>query len=213
MKYVLAITVLLAGAIFPFALDAQSFPSAHAPEAVVVFHDGGPGFRPFLSRERPVVFPPFFGYPSNYPFEYFYPGLWPPLDYEYQQASRIAHGDVAGEVAAQEKALLSRQVQKLTDEVRSMRQTQVSPRYEQAPSVSPGAPHTASRAGQKFPTTVFVYRDGREMEVRDYAIFGNSLWVFHDQTVRKFPLADFNLEASRQINEEHGVEFPLSHQD
>ena len=217
MKYLLAIAVFLAGAIFPFALQAQSFHPMPAPQGVVSFRDGGSGFRPFWGRSQPVVLPQFFGYPSNYPFEYFYPGLWPPLDYEYQQASQIAHGDVAAEVAAQEKALLSSQVQALTEELHSLRQTQASRQYAQAPAGPPRAelppqpsPQPQYRAQQQFPATVFIYRDGREMEVRDYAIFGSTLWVFRGETARKFPLADFNLEASRQVNEEHGVEFPLS---
>jgi len=66
-------------------------------------------------------------------------------------------------------------------------------------------------AQHEFPATVFVFRDGHEMEVRDYAILGETLWVFKNQTARKFPLADFNIAASRQVNEEHGVEFPVSH--
>ncbi len=48
------------------------------------------------------------------------------------------------------------------------------------------------------------------MEARDYAILGKTLWVFHGKLAHKFPLSEFNLEASRQVNEEHGVEFPLS---
>jgi len=69
-----------------------------------------------------------------------------------------------------------------------------------------------SRLQQTFPVTVFVYRDGHEMEARDYAIFDEMLWVFDGQTARKFPLSAFNIPASRQVNEEHGVEFPLSDQ-
>jgi hypothetical protein len=218
MRCLLAIAVFLAGATFPFTLSAQSFRPTLAPRGVESFH-GGHGFSPFRGGAQPVVFPAFFGYPSNYPFQYFYPGLWPPLDYQYQQASRIAHGDVAAEVAAQEKELLSSQVQALTEELRSLRQEQASRQLMQAPTVLPRAelplqpsPRARSRAEKKFPPTVFIYRDGREMEARDYAIFGGSLWVFQGQTARKFPLADFNLEASRQVNEEHGVAFPLSGQ-
>jgi hypothetical protein len=219
VKYLLAISVFLVGAILPFALEAQSFHPTLAPQGVESFRDGGFGFRPFLGGSQPVVFPPFWGYPSNYPFEYFYPGLWPPLDYEYEQASQIAHGDVAAEVAAQEKDLLSGQVQALTEELHSLQQEQASRQYLQAPATLPRAlqppplPQAQSGARQKFPATVFIYRDGREMEVRDYAVFGSMLWVFQGETARKFPLADFNLEASRQVNEEHGVEFPLAGQN
>lgn len=219
MKYLLAIMVFVAGAMFPFAVSAQSFRLITGSPGPLPFRDGGFTNRSFFGGVRPVVFPPFFGYPSSYPFTYFYPGLWPPLDYEYQQASQIAHGDVAAEVAAQEKAYLTSQVQSLTEELRSLREEQAASRYAPAPGAAPRAelplqPSRQARSGaeQQFPSTIFVYRDGREMEIRDYAIFGKMLWVFQGQATRKFPLADFNLEASRQVNEEHGVQFPLSAQ-
>ena len=223
MKYLLAIALFLAAAMLPPVLKAQSASLNYGSAAPSTgslpasLQDGGYYFRGFRGADRAVVFPPFFGYPSNYPFDHFYPGLWPPLDYEYQQASRIAHGDVAAEVAAQENAYLSSQVRALTDEVHSLRQQQAFRQYAQqptTPSRAEGAeqplPEAQSRVQQKFPATVFIYRDGREMEVRDYAIFGETLWVFQGDTTRKFPLRDFNLAASRQVNEEHGVEFPLS---
>ena len=71
-------------------------------------------------------------------------------------------------------------------------------------------PQAQSAARPNFPATVFVFHDGHEMEVRDYAILGDTLWGFSEQTAPKFPLADFNIAASRQVNEEHGIEFPVS---
>jgi|SRR5690348_2967854 len=212
MRCLLAVAVFLAGALSPLALSGQS--------AVVVAGPSNPGslvqpgpfmFRPF--GFRPIIFPPFSGYPESYPFTYFYPSLWPPLDVQYQQASLIAHGDVAGEVAAQEKEYLSNQVKSLADEVHSLREEQASrqmPPSAEAPAQPSARPE--SRLQQTFPVTVFVYRDGHEMEARDYAIFDEMLWVFDGQTARKFPLSAFNIPASRQVNEEHGVEFPLSDQ-
>jgi hypothetical protein len=222
MKYLLAAAVFLASAFFPLALKGQSVVLASSSNATdswmrpEPFPNGPSGFRRF-SGYPTVVFPPFFGYPSNYPFAYFYPTLWPPLDVEYQQASRIAHGDVEAEVASQEKAYLSSQVQALTDEVHSLREQHAMRPYAQSTAAPPGAelpsqpsPRGFAGAQQKFPATVFIYRDGHEMEVRDYAIFGQTLWVFNGQTTHKFPLADFNIAASRHVNEQHGVEFPLS---
>lgn len=211
MKYLLAIAVFVAGAMFPFALRAQSF-QVISGSSWKSFHGHDNGFyQPYYGRSRDVVFPPFFGYPSNYPFEYFYPGLWPPLSYEYKQASEIAHGNVEAEVAAQQKAYLSSQIKALTDEVRSLRQKQASREYVQPPSASPEASaQMKSGAQQELPAVVFVYRDGRHLEARNYAIFGKALWIFHADTTQKIPLTDFNLAASRKLNEERGVEFPLS---
>jgi hypothetical protein len=221
VKYLLAIAVFLAGSLSPLALSGQSVLVTYdssAPGSWVrpePFRNGPSGFREF-GGSRTVVFPPFFGYPPNYPFTYFYPSLWPPLDVQYQQASLIAHGDVAAEVAAQEKEYLASQVKALTDEVQSLREQQVLRQYAQEFPAPPRAelprqplPQVEPRAQQKFPITVFVYRDGHEMEVRDYAILGETLWVFNGQAARKFPLAYFDIAASRQVNEEHGIEFPV----
>ena len=208
----LANVVLWAGLMFPLAVRAQSVIVRFGPPAPI--RDGGSIFRPFRVRGDNFIFPPFFGYPSDYPFTYFYPGLWPPLEYQHQEAVRIAHGDVEAHVADQEKEYLASQVQELANEVRSLRE-QAAARYTPAqagPAVEiPTRPSTKAEGGpqEKFPSTVFVFQDGREMEVRDYAVFGDTLWVFKGDTVRKFALSDFNLPASRQVNEEHGVEFPL----
>jgi len=217
MKYLLAIALFVAGAMFPFALRAQSLYLISNSQGSGSFQDHGAGyFHQFYGGSRAVVFPPFWGYPSNYPFTYFYPGLWPPLDYEYQQASRIANGDVEAEVAAQEKAYLSSQVEALTQEVQSLRQQQASREFIQPPAAPlhavplPQSPaQAAAGAEQKFPAVVFVYRDGRQLEARNYAIFGQTLWIFHADTTQKIPLADFDLAASRKLNEAHGVEFPV----
>lgn len=212
MRCLLAVAMFLASALSPLALSGQSAMVVAGPSNSGSFVQPGPFIiRPF--RSPTIVFPSFYGYPESYPFTYFYPSLWPPLDVQYQQASLIAHGDVAAEVAAQEKEYLSNQVKSLADEVHSLREQQVS---RQAPlsAEALGQPlaRPEARAQQTFPVTVFVYRDGREMEARDYAIFGETLWVFDGQSARKFPLSDFNIPASRQVNEEHGVEFPLSDQ-
>lgn len=220
MKYLLATAVFLTSAVFPLALRGQSVvatPGSHAGGTWLrpkPFPNGPSGFRQ-SSNSPTVVFPSFWGYPSNFPFTYFYPSLWPPLDVQYQQASRIANGDVEAEVAEQEKAYLSSQVQALTDEVQALRQQQTRQHNVQSPAAQPvpkllQQPFQQTSDQQKFPVTVFIYRDGHEIEVRDYAVIGQTLWVFNGQTARKFPLADFNIDASRQVNEEHGVEFPLS---
>ena len=213
MRCLLAVAVLLAGALSPLALSGQSAMAGAAPSAPGSFVQPVPFIFPTFRRFPTIVFPPFSGYPESYPFTYFYPSLWPPLDVQYQQASLIAHGDVAGEVAAQEKEYLSNQVKSLADEVHSLREEQASrqmPPSAEAPAQPSARPE--SRLQQTFPVTVFVYRDGHEMEARDYAIFDEMLWVFDGQTARKFPLSAFNIPASRQVNEEHGVEFPLSDQ-
>lgn len=143
-----------------------------------------------------------FGYPYSYSYSPyaldFYPSLWPPLDQEYLQAWQIAHGDVAGEVASQQRNLLGSQVQTLSDEVESLRQKQAS---------QPSAPQAA--APVKTLATVFVYRDGRVLQAHDYAIYGQKLWVFDGGLTRRIPLSALNLPATLQLNEQRGIDVNL----
>lgn len=156
-----------------------------------------------LLFSSPYYYP--FTLPYNYYAPLYYPSLWPPLDEEYLQARQIAQGDVAGEVASQQNDLLTRQIQALSHEVESLRQESASqPAEVPQPSVTP-----PPAVQTKSVPTVFVYRDGRSLEARNYAIFGQTLWVFGDETTRRIPLSALNLPATLKLNEEHGIDVAL----
>jgi hypothetical protein len=55
--------------------------------------------------------------------------------------------------------------------------------------------------------TVLVYRDGQRAEIQNYAIVGQTLWVFSEQRASKVPLAQLDLDATQKANEERGIEF------
>jgi hypothetical protein len=76
-----------------------------------------------------------------------------------------------------------------------------SPR--QAQPQAPPAP-----AEEQDPT-LLVFRDGHKQEVRNYAIVGQMLWDFSAKGTRKIPLADLDLDTTRKLNDERGVEFVL----
>ena len=57
--------------------------------------------------------------------------------------------------------------------------------------------------------TVLVFRDGHQQEVRNYAIVGQMLWDFGARGTRKIPLADLDLDTTRKLNDERGVDFVL----
>ncbi|MGH9522820.1 MAG: hypothetical protein ACRD3E_09840 [Terriglobales bacterium] len=69
------------------------------------------------------------------------------------------------------------------------------------------APAPVSVPQPEQPLTVLVYRDGHRAEVHNYAIVGETLWIFSEQRAQKVPLADLNLDATRQANDERGIEF------
>ncbi len=69
-------------------------------------------------------------------------------------------------------------------------------------------PHPAPKVEKLLPT-VFVFRNGRQFTATDYAIFGNTLWIFGNQTAKQIPLSLLNLAASKKLNDQRGVNFVL----
>lgn len=55
--------------------------------------------------------------------------------------------------------------------------------------------------------TVLVYRDGHNETVGNYAIVGNTLWVFNETRARKIPLSELDLRATKRDNQDHGNDF------
>jgi hypothetical protein len=62
---------------------------------------------------------------------------------------------------------------------------------------------------QEQEPTVLVFRDGHKQEVRNYAIVGQTLWDFSAKGTRKIPLTDLDLDTTRKLNDDRGVEFVL----
>jgi hypothetical protein len=59
------------------------------------------------------------------------------------------------------------------------------------------------------PSTVLVYKDGRKLEVQNYAIVGDTVFELAGSLSHKIPLADLDLETTRKVNDERGVEFQV----
>lgn len=55
--------------------------------------------------------------------------------------------------------------------------------------------------------TVLVYRDGHTEEVENYAVVGNTIWIFNQSHARKVLLSDLDLAATKRDNEDRGIEF------
>ena len=80
------------------------------------------------------------------------------------------------------------------------------------------APRGATRAQQNsasdrgepiIPPTVLVFRDGHSLEVRNYAIVGETLWSFIGQRTQKIPLSQLDLAATVKANDDRGVTFTV----
>jgi hypothetical protein len=71
---------------------------------------------------------------------------------------------------------------------------------EEAPAVEPDPP---------LPPTLLVFKDGRTVEVANYAILGQTLFDLTAGHRHKFAIRDLDLEATRKQNDERGVTFQL----
>jgi hypothetical protein len=78
------------------------------------------------------------------------------------------------------------------------------------------APHSAEVADASVGTpdpaqapTLLVFKDGRKLEVGNYAIIGQTLFDLTPGHARKIALAELNLEATRQENDDRGITFQL----
>jgi len=56
--------------------------------------------------------------------------------------------------------------------------------------------------------TVLVFRDGHQQEVSNYAIMGQTVYIFDSRT-QKIALADLDVAATIKVNDDRGVEFHI----
>lgn len=71
-----------------------------------------------------------------------------------------------------------------------------------APAPQPAPEPTEAAA------TLLVFRDGHHLEVSNYAIMGNTLFILTPER-KKIPLADLDLQATAQQNDDRGVDFKV----
>lgn len=158
---------------------------------------------------------PSYGYTYAYPY-YAYPsyGVGSYGDY----ANNNAQSNAYTQQLANQVNSLSAQMQQLRDENDNLRdyiaehnrQPEAGPNRSVPPSVSaPLQPQQPVAQPQKpsGPPTELVFKDGRTIDAPNYAIVGNTLRVLNDQRAKKIPLSELDLEKTKQVNEQHGVEF------
>ncbi len=77
-----------------------------------------------------------------------------------------------------------------------------------APAAEPTepAPPTSSSVENDEPRTLLIFKDGRQMEVANYAIMGSTLYLFAGDH-RKISLADLDIDATRKANDDRGIGF------
>src|SRR6266568_486904 len=220
MYQVLATAVLLAATVFPLRLEGQmratqrrSTPvriGAGSPFRSAQPHSNGfgvtspgglvrrPGFVGPVAFRRHQRVHIFFGNAcfsdSFFCRQFFFRNRFffaQPVFFPYLIYTSLPYYQVAEQTPAttsEQEADLAREVGRLRDEIERLRDEERS-------------------AEEKAATTILVFRDGRRSEIQNYAIVGQTLWMLTEQRARKMSMSDLDVEATRKLNADRGVEF------
>jgi hypothetical protein len=202
----------------PVVTPGRSFsgsPGVHsfAGSAGVRSFAGSPVIHSQIARSpRTVIISPGFGFS---PFGLGYPGLYSPYyspfsapyffsdpystgqayaapGYSYSEPA-YAPQEAPAPVASQSDSDLAYQVGRLSAEVEQLRQ-------QQQVQAQPAAPSVAT-------PTVLIFKDGHHMEIQNYAIVGQTLWVLDDRNSSKISLTDLDIDATQKENRARGLRF------
>jgi|SRR5579859_780691 len=61
----------------------------------------------------------------------------------------------------------------------------------------------------KSPATVFIFKDGHQLETRNYAIMGEMLFDFSGNNLKKIKLEEIDSAATQKANDDRGVQVKL----
>ena len=64
-------------------------------------------------------------------------------------------------------------------------------------------------ADDKSPAAVFIFKDGHQIETRNFAIMGQSLFDFSSKTLRKIQLDEIDSAATLKANDDRGISVKL----
>ena len=176
--------------------------ASHRQVFVGSVNRGGVRFRsgfgpPFFSRRRFHHHLFFAGIPWGF---YGYPG-WYYGDYAYSPDMYSSRESSEYSALNQQNQELARELDRLSDEVERLRDDQhvrYAPPAPRAQAPSKPEPHEP---------TVLVFRDKHTREVENYAVIGQTLWIFNEQRATKVPLSSLDVDSTAKANEERGLEF------
>ena len=187
------------------------------------FGNGRPGHHHHRPQEPVFVPVPLF-YPI-YP-DAAYPVADPNVDapVEVDASAAQDYSSPNADVATSEDALRAAYLQGARD---ALSQQQKDPRYgghymdsrESAPSPVPEETvrktHSEASAApapvkeSDWPATVFIFKDGHQIETRNFAIMGKTLFDFSSQGLKKIQLTDLDKDATIKANDDRGIQVKL----
>jgi hypothetical protein len=84
-----------------------------------------------------------------------------------------------------------------------------APRTKPEPKPQPEASEPPPQTEDSSPATVFIFKDGHQLETRNYAIMGQTLFDFSGKSLKKVPLDEIDAAATAKANDDRGVQVKL----
>jgi hypothetical protein len=72
-----------------------------------------------------------------------------------------------------------------------------------------GSPMAKAPEVDNSPAAVFIFKDGRQIEIRNYAIMGQTLYDLSSNPLKKVQLADLDAAATLKANDDRGIQVKL----
>ncbi len=132
--------------------------------------------------------------------------------------------DTANQIQQLQAAIdqLQQQVSRLTSAVEELQADRTesvkpaaAPRGKGKPTIPPKKISSVAQtpaapvAETDAPMTVLVFQDGHRTEARNYAIVGQTLWIYTEQDSKKVPLGDLDVNATKNANSDRGIVFQM----
>ncbi len=158
-------------------------------------HFGGGFGQPFFHHPRFVTRRRSFGYGGYYGYPYYgYPSYYDDSSYYPSYHDAEDSGYAPGQGDQQQQA----EIDRLENEVDRLRQERSSAAKSQTPSKT-----------DLHSLTELVFQDKHTQEVQNYAIVGQTFWIFDSQQTRKVPLSELDVPATIKANDARGVDFQV----
>src|SRR5215471_8853071 len=190
---------------FPFIVRPFPAPGVRNFRSVTV----APPLRPFeLRRSRRFVpqvpfFYPVYGVGYDYNA---YPSIADPMvSQDPQTAPAVNDVSVADSEDALRQAYLQGARDALTAEQRGRQDARDLLASRSAASRPKVTDDAKPAEPDNSPSTVFIFKDGRQIETKNYAIMGQTLYDLASSVVKKVPLADLDKAATVKANDDRGI--------
>jgi hypothetical protein len=153
-------------------------------------------------------------YPSYYQgYNYAYPSVADPTVEQATDPEASAQTDdsVGRSEDALRMAYLQGQRDAMAKELEDTRRNLQSARAAAPPKTnqSQEAAAVEKKPETEFPATVFIFKDGRQIETKNFAIMGQTLYDISSGAVKKVQLNDLDTAATLKANDDRGITVKL----